>query len=170
VGRPELLRREFAKVGSAALRPFKHFFLTLAGIPPSHPANANAMNMTCPSSDAEPRWASYTKAALFVAPAVLLWTFSVMYLVPKLQMICRTAGVKLPWIYDVTNFVADHVLLFGVLLLLPFALLEWRWERWSQYRKASLGGMVFVTNATVLALITLIAILALYAAPALMGK
>src|SRR5688572_12271521 len=89
LGTPELLKQEFNKVGHANFHPLKTFFLTLAGIPPSHPANA--MNMTCTSPDAEPRWASYTKAALFLAPAVVLWTFSVMYLVPKLQQICKEA-------------------------------------------------------------------------------
>jgi hypothetical protein len=168
LGSPDLLKKEFDKVGDAGRRHVKSVFLTLAGIPQTH--YPSTMNMTNTPINAEPRWASYTKAAVFLAPAVVLWIFSVIYLMPKLRQICREAGVTLPWVYQVTDFFADHALLVTIIAMLPFALLEWRWERWPQFRRVSLGGAVFLINATVLALITLMVIFALFAAPQLMSK
>jgi hypothetical protein len=168
LGGVDALKREFDKVGGAARRRARTLFLTLAGIPDSY--QTNIMNTTTTSSDLEPRWATYTKAAVFLIPAVSLWTFAVMFLMPKLQAVCREAGVLMPWPYQVTSFFAGHWLTVLLIVALPLALVEWRWSRWPAFRRMSLGGAVFVLNAGVMALITLLLILALYVAPALMQR
>jgi hypothetical protein len=157
------LTREFAKLGGAARGRIRTAWLTLAGIP--HSYSSDTMNTMNPPSNLEPRSATYTKAAVFLSPALLLSVFSMMFLMPKLQVICREAGFTLPWVYHVTAFMADHPMLVLAALIAPFALLEWRWSRWPQFRRVSLGGTVFVLNAAVLVLLTLAMIFALSAAP-----
>lgn len=163
LGRPEMLKKEFDKVGGTARRRIKAALFTLAGIPQSHPINA--MNMMNSPSHLEPRWATYTKAAVFLSPALVLWTFAALFLMPKLQKICHEAGVALPWVYHATNFISHNVLLVTMAAILPFVLLEWRWNRWPQFRRISLGSAVFILNAAVLSLLTLMVIFALVAAP-----
>jgi hypothetical protein len=165
LGDSDLLKTEFDKTRRLIARQGRlgAAFLTLAGISSSH--NTTIMNA---SFNIEPRWATYTKATAFAAPAICLWTFSVMFLMPKLQQLCHEAGVALPWPWHATAFIANHTLLTVAAIALPFVLLEWRWSRWPKYRRASLGGAAFLINAAVLALITLMVILALLAAPALM--
>jgi hypothetical protein len=168
LGRADLLKREFDKVGGTGRSRVKSLFLFLAGIPSSY--QTTTMNMTDSPSNLEPRWATYAKAAVFIAPAVFMWTFSVLFLVPKLQHICQQAGVTLPWFHGITTFLGGHPLLMLLAVVLPFVLLEWRWSRWPQFRRVSLGGAVFLLNAAVMALITLMVIFALYAAPQLMSR
>jgi hypothetical protein len=166
LGGAEVLKKEFDKVGG--MNRVKSVFLTLAGIPSSH--QSNIMNMTTTSSTIEPRWATYTKVAVFVSPAVFLWAFSVIFLVPKLKHICQISGVKLHWLYQFTMFFADHALLTLVALALPFLLLEWRWARWPQFRRVSLGSVVFLLNTVILALITLMVVAFAMLAPAIVNK
>lgn len=168
LGQADVLRREFDKLGGHARRRVKSALFTLAGIPQFQ--STTNMNMTLAPSSLEPRWATYTKAAVFLAPAISLWTFSVIFLMPKLERICQEAGTRLPSVYQGTRFVADHPLFIVFLLVLPLALLEWRWHRWPQLRRASLGSFVFVLNATVMVLITAMLVFALLAAPGLMSK
>jgi hypothetical protein len=123
------------------------------------------MNTANPPSQTEPRWATYARAALFLTPAVLLCTFALMYLMPKLEVICQRAGVALPGIYQAGLFVADHPVPVLLAAILPFALLEWRCARWARFRRVSLGGAVFVINATVMVFMTTMVIFALLAAP-----
>jgi hypothetical protein len=162
------LKREFDKIGGAVRSRARAFLLTLAGIPASH--QTNAMNMTTDPANLEPRWATYTRAAVFLIPAVALWTFAVMFLMPKLQAIGREAGISLPWPYAVATFFAEHWPVVLLVVMVPLALMEWRWRGWPTFRRISLGGVVFVLNAGVMVLITLMLVLALYVAPALMQR
>src|SRR5207249_4359879 len=96
LGPAGVLNREFAKVGASnEIRArVKRAVLTLAGIP-----NASLItNMsTSPSStNLEPRWATYLKAAAFLTPAVALWIMSYVWMFPKLNQVCRDAGVAMP--------------------------------------------------------------------------
>ena len=119
----------------------------------------------------ESRWATYAKAAAFLAPAVSLAAFSSVFLFPKVQEICRDAGLAIPAVFRVVmammGLFREHgVLLFGAgLLMITF--LEWRSRKWPRYRRPSIGVGVFVVNAVVLVLITAMFTLALMAAPAL---
>ncbi len=157
------LTQEFAKLGGTARARIRTAWLTLAGIP--HCYSSDTMNTLNPSANLEPRWATYTKAAVFLSPALLLSVFAALFLMPKLQVICREAGVTLPWVYHATAFMANHPLLVAAALIAPFALLEWRWSRWPQFRRVSLGGTVFLLNAAVLVLLTTAMVFALLAAP-----
>src|SRR5688572_10874778 len=87
LGQTGLLKTEFAKVsGWRELQTrIQEAFLTLAGIP----TLATNMNTTQPQP--EPRWATYLKASAFLLPAILLWTFSIIFVVPKLKQICAHA-------------------------------------------------------------------------------
>lgn len=166
LGGPHTLKLEFDKVNGAMRGRVKEAFFILAGIPNHH--HPDPMNMTDLSSPSEPRWATYTKAAVFLAPAAVLWTFAAMFLMPRLQKICQEAGTTLPSIYQVTNFLSNHPVLVLIAMAAPFAVLEWRWARWPQFRRASLGGVVFLLNTLVIALITFMLVMALMAAPGLM--
>jgi hypothetical protein len=83
-------------------------------------------------------------------------------------MICREAGVALPWVYQVTNFLFNNALVMTLASLFPLVLLEWRWNRWPQFRRLTLGSAVFVLNAAVMAMFALMVVFALLAAPQLM--
>jgi len=167
LGSPDALKREFDKVGGGARRNrVKTALLTLAGI---HGYHSPLMYMTNVPANSEPRWATYTKAAVFLFPAICIWTFSVFFLMPKLQAICREAGVTLPWAYQAAHFFADHWFLVTVSAIVAFVLLERRWSRWPEFRRISVGSAVFVVNAVIMALITLMVIMALLAAPGLVS-
>ena len=168
LGQADALRMEFAKVGgvSASRERIKRAFFTLAGIPNSY-LNTD-MNTPTSSISTEPRWATYTKAAVFLAPAISLWTLSVLFLIPKLHLICADVGMALPSVYQATGFVADHLTVIIAAVILLLVALERSWSRWPQYRRMSMGGTVFVLNAAVLMLITHMVVLALLAAPVLM--
>ena len=165
LGGADLLKPEFDKLGGPARRRVRSAWLTLAGIPLSHPSNTlNSMN---PSTTLEPRWVTYTKAAIFASPALLLTIFAAMFLMPKLQRICQEAGMKLPGVYHAAASITEHPVMVALLLIVPFAMLEWRWSRWPQFRRISLGGTVFVINAAVMVLLAAMLVLALVAAPGL---
>ncbi len=168
IGRAGALKTEFAKVGgaSATFDRVKGILLTLAGIP--NPSLATNMNTSHPNSNIEPRWATYLKAAVFLLPAVVLWFFSMIFLFPKLQQICQEAGMVLPAIYGLARFAGEHNVIICGALVLALVLLECRSERWPRYRRACVGAGVFVLNAAVLVLITLMVFMALLAAPALL--
>src|SRR5687768_17550643 len=77
IGQPTLLKNEFAKVGGAveAQARLKDIIFTLAGIP-----NPNfAISMNTSSSNIEPGWATYLKAAVFLLPAISLWGLSIIF-------------------------------------------------------------------------------------------
>lgn len=166
MGQVEILQTEFAKVTSPLrlAEKFKHAFCILASIPERN----LIMNTTNSTISLEPRWATYMKSGLFVAPALIVWAFCIVFVYPKLQEICHTAHVGLPRIYNLTNFIAAHFGLMSTGVLAVLALVEWRSRNWAQYRRATFGVAVFLINAAVLVLITLMVIMALIAIPALM--
>lgn len=168
LGGADLLNLEFCKIAGchAGDKRLKHVLLTFAGIPHSH--LETDMNTLTSNQTSEPRWATYMKAAAFVSPSIILWTFSVMWLFPKLQQICKVAAVPMPSVYRTTAFIADNTLFVCAAILLLLVSLEWRWPHWPKYRRATLGSAVFALNTGVLVLITLMVVLALLAAPALM--
>jgi len=168
LGGSERLREEFGKLAGASREQARTAFLSLAGI--SNAQLETNMNPMTSNSNTEPSWVTYTKGAVFIAPAVFLWTFAVMFLFPRLQRICQEAGLAMPSVYRATNLIADHVLLTCGVPVVLLILLERRWSRWPQYRRTSLGGAVFLVNAAVLALITWMVVLALLAAPNLMQQ
>jgi hypothetical protein len=165
LGQTGLLKTEFAKVGGwkELQTRIQEAFLTLAGIP------ALAANMNTTQPQPEPRWATYLKASAFLLPAVLLWTLSVIFVVPKLKQICAHAGgVPLPGMLQGMLSVSDHAMWLVLAVVLSLAALEWRSTTWQRYRRAAIGVGTFVLNSVVLIAIFLMVISALLAAPALM--
>jgi hypothetical protein len=165
LGQTGLLKTEFAKVGGwKELQARIHeAFLTLAGIP----TLATNMNATHPQP--EPRWATYLKASAFLLPAILLWTFSIIFVVPKLKQICAHAGgIPLPGMLQGMLSLSEHAMWIIMAIVLSLAALEWRSTAWHRYRRAAIGVGTFVLNSVVLIAIFLMVISALLAAPALM--
>jgi len=165
LGQTGLLKSEFAKVGGwKELQARLHeAILTLAGIP----TPVTDMNTT--HQQTEPRWATYLKASAFLLPAVLLWTLSIIFIVPKLKQICLHAGdVPLPSMLQGMISLSEHATWIVLALILSLAALEWRSTGWPRYRRAAVGVGMFVLNAIVLIAIFLMVVSALLAAPALM--
>jgi len=165
MGKTCALKTEFQKIRiTELLQRVKRALLTLAEIPNYHLiTNMNASSI----SNIEARWATYSKAATFLAPSLILWMVSCVFLTPKLKQICDNAGLSLPAILQFTLGATSHFVLISCAFLLSFVLLEWRSNKWPRYRRATLGTGVFLVNAFVLLLITLMVFSALIAAPAM---
>jgi hypothetical protein len=139
--------------------------LTLAGIPNQYlnePMNSSSTNI-------EPRWATYLKGAAFMAPAIILWALSVVYVVPKLEQISLDAGGHpLPTLIRMMLSLGRNGFVVSVVLLLGLVLLEWRSSGWPRYRKAAIGVGAFFLNTVVLISIFMMVVTAIVLAPALM--
>jgi hypothetical protein len=160
------LETEFEKIRSTEFfHRWKNALLTFIGVP-----NYNlitSMNTSYPSSNLEARWTTYFKAGTFLAPSLILWTFSCVFLMPKLKQICGNAGFALPTLLQTTLFATAHPALILAAIALPFFFLEWRSAGWPKYRRITLGTIVFFINALILLVITMMVFSALVAAPAL---
>ena len=164
LGQPGALTDEFSKIGETneAFARLKNFFLTLAGI--QNPTLATNMNSSYPTANFEPRWATYIKSAAFLLPAVTLWTLVVFFVFPKLNEICKQAGVTLPAAYYFVLSLMQHSILICGSLVAALALLEWRSDRWPRYRRTAFGIAVFTLNTAALILISFMVVYAVIAA------
>jgi hypothetical protein len=166
IGQSESLGLEFKKIRlTELLSELKRALLSLIGVP-----NYNLitnMNTSFPTPNVEARWASYLKAGTFLAPSLILWIFSCVFMIPKLKQICGNAGFALPTILQATLGLTAHPMLILAAIVSPFFLLEWRSSGWPKYRRVTLGTGVFLINALILILITLMVFSALLAAPAM---
>lgn len=169
VGDARILKHEFASSVTAADR-LKSFLFTLAGIP--NQTLATTMN----TSRIEPAWATYVKATTFLIPAIVLATLSAIFVVPKLQQICRDTGMpaatatfwnlvysSIQMMLTLSNY---GVALAGATVML-LLLLEWRFAQWPRYRRAAVGCGAFVLNSLVLFAFFMMFIAAIMAAPGL---
>lgn len=123
-----------------------------------------------PSQPLEPRWKSYLIAACFVLPCLVLWCLSSVFFAPKLQEIWKAGGgtgSDAQWTMDLVVFLVRHgvVLLAGLVALVVVS--ELSGGRWTRYRKAALGAVVFIINTTVLSGIWFMCLAALIIAPQL---
>jgi len=166
IGKTCSLQMEFEKVKLTELsRRLKNALLTLIGVP-----NYNLitnMNTSFSTPEVEARWATYVKTATFLAPSLILWVFSCLFMMPKLKQICGNAGLALPNVFGLALFATSHFVLISAALLTSLILLEWRSNMWTRYRRVTLGTGVFIINAFILLLITLMVFSALIAAPAM---
>lgn len=166
LGEINSLHIEFEKIRIIKLsHRLKDVLLRLIGAP-----NYNLitnMSTSSSSSNMEARWATYLKAGTFLAPSLILWGFSCVFLMPKLLEICAKAGFAIPTVLRATLFATSHGALISMGLILSFILLEWRSGGWPRYRRAVLGTGVFLINAFILLVITMMVFSALIAAPAL---
>ena len=166
LGQTNSIHLEFRKVRyTEFLLLLKNGLLTSLGMP-----NYNLvtnMNTSTEIGYVESRWATYIKAGAFLAPSLILWTFSCVFLMPKLKQICDNAGYALPKVLQATLFVTSHSVLISAAIAISIILLEWRSAAWRKYRRATLGTGVFAINALILLVITLMVLSALVAAPAM---
>jgi hypothetical protein len=129
------------------------------------------MNTANSNSNIEPRWTTYFKAATFLMPAAFCWLFALIFLMPKLQEICRKSGRMIlnfnesPIIFKGLIFLSSNDVLIGGLIGIALVLLEWRCRWWGRYRRGTIGFGVFLFNMAVLYSITLMVFDALSAAP-----
>jgi len=166
MGQRSELQNEFQKVTiTKSIHRLKQVFQTLAGV--TDYQLATNMNTTCTNPNVEARWATYVKAATFLAPALTLWVFSCVFLMPKLKQIAANASLALPTLLQVMLFASSHFVLISFALVLSLVFLEWRLNNWPKYRRATLGVSVFLINAFVLVVITTMVFAALVAAPAM---
>lgn len=155
MGQVNALKQEFKKI--AGLKTIgarmKHSVLTLAGIP-NHYLDTS-MNTSEPSTNIEPGWATYLKAALFVAPAVCLWQLALVKCVPFLKDVADHAGAaSLPGFarinLGIAELIKDNCLYLIGAVLLALYLLEWRFSNWQRYRRAAIGLTAFILNTSLL--------------------
>ena len=164
IGHARLLRTEFSRAGG-----WQDLVLTLAGIP------TPVMNTS--HTNIEPAWATYLKTTGYLTPAIFLWGFAAIFLVPKLQQICLHAGLaseEFLWSLThasirATNSFADYWLFITLGLVVVLALLECRFANWPRYRRATVGLGAFLLNTLILLSILIMFVAALVAAPALMN-
>jgi hypothetical protein len=166
MGQISALQGEFQKIRiTESIRRLIHVIRVLAGIP-NYDLVTN-MNTSCINPNVEARWATYAKAAAFLTPALSLWIFSCVFLMPKLKQIANNASLALPTLLQITLFLSSHFVLISATLVLSLVFLEWRSNRWPRYRRTTLGVSIFLINTLVLLVITLMVFSALLAAPAI---
>jgi hypothetical protein len=157
----EFEKVDFAKAGGKA----KSFILALGGIATS--TLNPPMTSPNPAVPLEPRWSTYLKAGAFLAPATCLWWFSIIFIFPKVQTIARDAGVTNTTPHQMIAFLAHYGLAISGVILGSLILLEWRSNAWPRYRRASVMVAVFLVNAAIMLLITVMLTLTMMAVPAL---
>jgi hypothetical protein len=126
------------------------------------------MNIAIPKKDAG--WTTYLKAAAFLLPALVLWTLTAIFIVPKLQQICADAGGQpLPAFIQAVLALTDHGVLFLLLVAAVIVVLEWFSENWVRYRRIVTGFAVFLLNTVILSSFFALLITFAMVAPALMN-
>lgn len=119
----------------------------------------------------EPRWKTYLKAIVYLAPPLGIWALSCIFVFPKLKQIWRDVGfmdATMMGFMQTSDFFMRHGLVMTIGVFAAFFLVEWRsggW--WPRYRRASVGTLVFLLNSAVLVLISAMLCSAMVAAPAL---
>lgn len=161
IGQAGSLQHEFAKVRGTISERIKHIILILSGVPNPQ----LAMNMNTSNSNIEPGWATYFKTAAFIAPAVCLWCFALIYCVPEFKLLSERAGASmLPGFarvnFGIAEFITHHLVRVAGVVILVFGLLEWRARQWPRYRRAAMGLTAFLLNAAFLISLFLIIITA----------
>jgi hypothetical protein len=166
------LKNEFRRAGELDMaNKFKEAVLVFAGIPEPSLEGAGG------SGDfrIEPGWVTYLKTILFLGPAISLWMLLAIFVIPKVQEICKMAGLpdqSFFWkmtqlsIYSTLRFTQN----FGYVLVLAisiFGLLEWYSPHWPRFRRSTISTGAFVFNAIVLVSIFIIMTALVIAAPAM---
>ena len=168
VGRPEVLKPEFAKVRETVYERMKRLYYRLAGIQNYQLAT----NMNTSNQNLESRWATYAKSAAIIVPAIFVWAGFCIYVLPKLRQVCDASGMVV-WrpvmtAMALTDFIRINFIVMSVLVIAALTLLEWRSDWWRRYRRPVLGVAAYSFNVLVLALMAALAVLAVAAAAHLM--
>lgn len=129
------------------------------------------MNVSVMATPVEPRWQTYLKAALFLLPAVICWQITRIFLFPKFAQIWQNAGgdgSEAQWLMNDLIFLVRYSGWILAAVVLGLILSEFSLGVWERYRRMTVGAMVLLLNAAVLAALTTMVILVLMAAPGLM--
>jgi hypothetical protein len=121
------------------------------------------------------RTLAYFKFCAFLLPGLVLWWLAGVFIVPKIQQICASAGMpNATFFWASTEFNIRSVLFFkefGVYLALGLGLilfmLEWKAGNWAIYRNTILGAGAVLVNTMVLFSFYMMLVVITTAAPAL---
>jgi hypothetical protein len=162
------LRAEFQKYGSLSrfANRAKNAMLSFAGIP-NHYAFMND-----PSLKLDSRWATYLRSALFLLPALVLWSIASVYVTPKFEELWGGAGTSnvvgltklIRFDLGVMHLLKDNTFWLTVFGVLALSLLEWRIQWWPRYRRAIFGVSIFIVNFAVLFSFAILFLAATFAA------
>ena len=116
----------------------------------------------------------YIRAALMVTPAVFVWWFSGVFILPKLLQLWELAGLKnhhaIQWLMDGTLLLIRHFELVEVAVLLLLIALEFIWKAWPRYRGVAITALALAFQTTILLGVTAAACAILCAAPMMYQK
>jgi hypothetical protein len=164
IGGSAALKPEFAKVGKPIHERLRRLFCAVAGIPDYQLAT----NMNVSNQNLEPRWATYLKSAAWIFPAILVWTFSVVLVLPRLKWICETSSMSFPkpilTALAVSDFIKNNLILETAVILAALIFVEWRLRLWPRYRRLVFGVAAFSLNLIVLVLMAGLLVLAVVVA------
>ena len=164
IGRSEMLQPEFARAGGTIFERLKQIICSLAEIPNYQLAT----NMNTSNSNPEPGWATYSKSAALIFPAIVIWLGSLVLVMPKLKEICAASGTALPKLVlmalTLSELVKNNFILGTLAVLAVLIFLEWRSSRWPRYRRMVFGIAAFSVNLIALILITTMMVFAVLAA------
>ena len=123
-----------------------------------------------PLPNIESALATYLKAFGTIFPALFIWFFSNLFMLPKLEWLwehTNLTGSKAQWLMDVSNFLAHSMqFIFGAVVLL-LIVLELCVSVWPRYRRTVVSVIAVLFHTTVLLGLTAMATSVLLAAPLL---
>ena len=132
------------------------------------------MNSLTPPPMSHPNSARrvYVRAIAFLLPTVLAWLFAVGTLLPKVQMLWRDAGLatsatKAQWLMEYSSMFVHYAPLVFAGVVVFLLLFEALWSGWARYRSVVVACVTLLFHTAVLVQVTVLAITACLAAPAL---
>ena len=128
------------------------------------------MNTSAINPTTDPRWRTYLKAGAFSMPALTVWLFCAVFLLPKLQQIWQDVGFSnqtMRMVMGMSGLIQNYFVLIVATIIGSLVLLEWRNSQWPRHRKASLYIAAFLVNTAVLVFLVVMFTSALLVAPAL---
>ena len=127
------------------------------------------MNPTT-SPDHSNAWRTYLRAIVFLIPSALAWSFAGEFLLPRVQLIWRQAGLtasNAQWLMDSSSSFTRSMPYSFAAAFLILVLVEILWSAWPRFRRIVVACATLIFHTAVLADITSIAIAACLAAPLL---
>jgi hypothetical protein len=121
----------------------------------------------------EAGWRTYLKLAVFIAPPLLAWAFSALYIYPKLQQLwvdSKMMDSEFQWIMGLLHLAMEQTKTICVLLIVLLVALEFTGDWWPRYRKSVVGAMLFLFNTAIILGLTGAGLVAAIAGPALIHR
>jgi len=118
----------------------------------------------------EAGWKTYLKCILFLLPAFVFSAMAATFILPKVQVIWRDAGLgNAPelWMVHMPTAILRNGMLGCALILAILAALELTVKSWPRFRRPVVAVLVFLINGTALFTILIMSAAVTMAAPAL---